>query len=195
MIKVSETIIVEGKYDKMKLSQFIDGIIIDVGGFRIFKDKKMINLIRKLACETGILILTDSDSAGFMIRNYIKGSVKNGKVKHAYIPDVYGKERRKDRPSKEGKMGVEGIDESALVNIIKSAVNLEVLSDKSDLKVTKLDLYNDGLLGSTNSNKKRKDLLKYLNLPEHLTVNAMLPILNGIITYSEYKFVIGEINP
>lgn len=194
MIKVSEVIIVEGKYDKIKLSKFIDGLIIDVGGFRIFKDKKMLDLIRKLSAKTGILILTDSDSAGFMIRNYIKGSIKEGKVKHAYIPDIYGKEKRKNRPSKEGKLGVEGISEEALAKAIESATDIELNKDDSPtLKITKIDLYNDGLSGCLNSQKRRISLLKHLNLPEHLTVNAMIPILNSIMTYSEYKNIINKI--
>lgn len=194
MIKVSETIIVEGKYDKIKLSQFIDGLIIDVGGFRIFKDKKLLNLIRNLAEKTGILILTDSDSAGFMIRNYINGAVKSGIVKHAYIPDVHGREKRKDKPSKEGKLGVEGIDKKTLVKAIESAVDISLNNNDNDsFKITKIDLYDDGLSGGSNSKEKRIKLLKYLNLPEHLSVNAMLPILNSLMTYDEYKNTVNKI--
>lgn len=193
MIKVSEAVIVEGKYDKIKLSPLIDGLIIDVGGFRVFKDKKMLSLIRKLAVKPGILILTDSDNAGFMIRNYIKGSVKAGTVKHAYIPDVYGKERRKIKPSKEGKLGVEGISEDVLLKVIESAVDVKINDDESEPQITKFDLYSDGFSGSLNSKEKRSKLLKHLNLPEHLTVNAMLPILNSIMTYSEYKCIANKI--
>ncbi len=196
MIKISEAVIVEGKYDKMKLSTLIDGLIIDVGGFRIFKDKKMLNLIRKLAVEKGILILTDSDNAGFMIRNYIKGSVKAGMVKHAYTPDVYGKEKRKIKSSKEGKLGVEGINEEVLLRVIESAVGVKINDDEGEPQITKLDLYFDGFSGSLTSKEKRSKILKYLNLPEHLTVNAMLPILNSIMTYSEYKYIANKIkNP
>lgn len=193
MIKVSEAVIVEGKYDKIKLSPLIDGLIIDVGGFRVFKDKKMINLIRKLAVATGILILTDSDNAGFMIRNYIKGSIKVGTVKHAYIPDVYGKERRKFKPSKEGKLGVEGMNEDVLLKIIESAVEVKIEDRGREPQITKIDLYCDGFSGSLNSKEKRRKILKQLNLPEHLTVNAMLPVLNSIMTYSEYKHIVSKI--
>lgn len=194
MIKIKEAIIVEGRYDKIKLSQLVDGLIIDTGGFRIFTDKQKLNFIRELSQNTGILILTDSDNAGFMIRNYIKGSIDKGIVKHAFIPDVYGKEKRKKKLSKEGKIGVEGIPDDVLIDIIKKASTSEVESnDKISRKITKADFYRDGLSGKDNSSQKRKNLLMYLSLPEHLSQNALINILNKIMTYEKYCEIIKNI--
>lgn len=193
MIKVKEAIIVEGRYDKIKLSQLIDGLIIDVGGFRIFKDKKKIDFIRTLAEKNGILILTDSDNAGFMIRNYINGSVQKGTVKHAYIPDMYGKEKRKGKFSKEGKLGVEGIPNDILEEIIKNASSEFESNNLNVKKITKLDFYIDGLTGRNNSCQKRKSLLDCLSLPEHLSQNALINVLNTIMTYEQYREIIKKI--
>lgn len=193
MVKVKEAIIVEGRYDRIKLSQLINGLIIDVGGFRIFKDKKKIDLIRTLAEKNGVLVLTDSDHAGFMIRNYITGSVQKGTVKHAYIPDIYGKEKRKNKFSKEGKLGVEGIPDNVLEDIIKNASSISQSDNLNIKKITKLDFYVDGLTGRDNSSQKRKSLLKCLSLPEHLSQNSLINVLNTIITYEQYREVIKKI--
>ena len=165
MIKIKEAIIVEGKYDKIRLSSIIDGIIIETNGFRIFKDKSKMALLKKLADTNGLLIFTDSDSAGFLIRNHIRAIIPKEKIKHAYIPNIYGKEKRKNKYSKEGKLGVEGVSE----------------------EITRLDLYNCGLIGKDNSAQIRKNFIKSLDLPEYLSVNALLDILNCVMTYEEFK--------
>lgn len=200
MIKVKEAIIVEGKYDKIKLSSFIDATIITTNGFRIFKDKKQIEMIKKLSEKTGILILTDSDSAGFIIRNHIKNFVSKDKIKQAYVPDIYGKEKRKEKVSKEGKLGVEGIDKDIILKaIIKSGATVEDenVTYKETLhtgkKITKLDFFEDGLSGGTSSKEKRLMLIKHLNLPDHISVNALLDVINNLITYEEYKKIINEL--
>lgn len=191
MIVVKEAIIVEGKYDKIKLSSFIDGMIIETRGFRIFKDKAQMNFIRKMADVKGLLILTDSDSAGFLIRNYLKGSIDPSKIKHAYIPDVLGKESRKEKHSKEGKLGVEGIEKALIIKALQTA---GVITNKTEQKinahsikqVTKGDFFTMGLTGGTNSHEKRHQLLKRLQLPEHLTTNAMIEVVNSLMTYEEF---------
>ena len=157
MIKIKEAVIVEGKYDKIKLSSLIDGLIIETGGFQIFSDREKIELLRRLADTRGLLILTDSDSAGFLIRNHIQSCIPKEKIRHAYIPDLYGKEKRKLHPSKEGKLGVEGIDPEILLESIRrsgaSAIE-EAGSSEEKRKITKLDLYEDGFSGGADSSKK-----------------------------------------
>ena len=193
MLSIKEAIIVEGKYDKIKLSSIIDGLIIETDGFSIFNNKDQLNLIRKLARTNGILILTDSDAAGFKIRNFLKGAVPTELVKHAYIPDVLGKEKRKTQHSKEGKLGVEGISKEIIIEALnKSGVLCEDRENISQ-KITKTDLYNDGLSGCPNSFEKRRQLLKNLDLPERLTSNSLLQILNAMITYEEYREHISKL--
>lgn len=194
MIKVKQAVIVEGKYDKIKLSSVIDGLIITTDGFSIFKDKEKLALIRQLAENQGIIILTDSDSAGFKIRNYIKGCTEKGKITNIYIPDIFGKEKRKTAPSKEGKLGVEGIP----VNILKEAfekagINSENADKVQKQEITKIMLYDDGLIGKEGSFEKRKKLLKRLSLPERMSVNSLLEVLNSIYSLEEYKNALMEI--
>lgn len=187
MIKIKEAVIVEGKYDKIKLSSIIDGLIIETRGFQIFSDKEQVDMIRRLADKRGILVLTDSDSAGFLIRNYLSGAVGPDKIKHAYIPDILGKERRKDRPSKEGKLGVEGVPVQAIVDALRRAgVTCEAEQVPVGKRIDKTDLYLAGLSGGENSVQKRKMLLKELALPEHLAVNSMVGVLNSIMSYDEF---------
>ncbi len=189
MIKVKEAIIVEGKYDKIKLSNFIDGLIITTDGFGVFKNKEKQFLIRHLAEKRGILILTDSDGAGFVIRNFLKGTVPKDKIKHAYIPDIFGKEKRKDKPSKEGKLGVEGISEEILCRAIANSgaeCNLYDGYVKSEKEITKADLFEYGLTGGQNSSKNRSKLKEYLNLPSKMTANSMLDTLNCLLTKNEF---------
>lgn len=189
MIRIKEAVIVEGKYDKIKLSSMIDGLIIETGGFRIFNNKEKLALIRRLAETRGILILTDSDSAGFLIRNHLNGAIPKGKVKHAYIPDIFGKERRKEKPSQEGKLGVEGVSQEILAQAIRRAgVDCGVTENekKSFREVTKLDLFELGFSGGEDSRKKRAALLKELDLPEHLSPNALLPVVNCLMSYEEF---------
>ena len=193
MIKVKEVIIVEGRYDKIKLSSLIDGLIIETNGFGIFKDKEKMELIRRLAPERGILILTDSDSAGFKIRSYIGGSIPKKFVKHAYIPDVFGKEKRKTEYSKEGKIGVEGIEKDTILKALKAAgVTADEVPERNRL-ITKLDLYEDGFTGGQNSSERRLTLLKALNLPERLSTNALIDILNCIIDYKDYQKIVQNL--
>lgn len=186
MLHLEQAVIVEGKYDKIKLNSIIDGVIITTNGFSVIKDKEKIELIRYFAKKKGIIILTDSDSAGFKIRNYIKGAVKDGKITNVYIPDIFGKEKRKTAPSKEGKLGVEGIDKEILLKAFEKA---GILSSETTVKrdpITKIDLYEAGLTGGKNSSEKRKAVLKRLDMPQLLTTNSMLEILNTMMSREEF---------
>lgn len=188
MIKLKEAVIVEGKYDKIKLKSLIDAPIIETNGFRIFNDKEKQNLIRQIAKQRGILIMTDSDSGGFVIRNFLKGAVPKEQTKHCYIPEILGKEKRKSVHSKEGMLGVEGISDSILLDAIKKsgAVIIDDCSGNNNLyeyeEITKADLFDLGLTGRENSAKLRTSLLNQLNLPTYLTTNAMLSALNCLIS-------------
>lgn len=200
MIKLKEAIIVEGKYDKIKLSSIVDGLIITTDGFGIFKDREKRELIRLLAKKRGIIILTDSDSAGFLIRSHIKGFVTEGEIKNVFVPDIFGKEKRKTAPSKEGKLGVEGISreilESALekAGIINRQEQNKGLSDQpKQRQVTKTDLFEDGLSGGADSKAKRALLLSQLDLPEHMSTNTLLEAINALYSYEEYKQALSRI--
>ncbi len=194
MIKIDRIVIVEGKYDKIKLSSILDAVIIETDGFGIFNDKEKQALIRRLAETKGLLILTDSDSAGFRIRSFIKGIVPSEYIVNAYIPDIFGKEKRKTEFSKEGKLGVEGIKPEIIADALRKAgVLCETVKKTERREITKLDLYEDGLSGGKNSETLRKQLLKYLELPEKLTVNSLIQILNTFISFEEYKRIIKEI--
>lgn len=192
MIKIKQAVIVEGKYDKIRLESLIDATIIQTDGFAIFKDKEKQQLIRRLADKNGILILTDSDSAGFRIRSFLGGSIPKENVIHAYIPDVLGKERRKDAPSKEGKIGVEGMRTQALVQALGKAGVLYEESEEPKKKVEMIDLYEDGLSGGENSQVKKAALLKSLDLPERLSTSSFLQLINTFMTYEEYKSAVEE---
>lgn len=193
MIKVDKIIVVEGKYDRIKLSSIIDGVIIETEGFGIFKDKEKQKLLRMLAPKKGLLILTDSDSAGFLIRNFISSIVPNECIMNVYIPDVFGKEKRKESASKEGKLGVEGISVETLTQIFeKSGIGCSHTETDSRRIVTNLDLYDDGLSGSPDSNIARLKLLKYLDLPQRLSTKGLIEIINSVMTYDEYKSAVIE---
>ena len=182
MIRVREAIVVEGRYDKTTLSQLVDGVILETNGFGIFKDREKLALLRRIADRRGLVVLTDSDGAGFVIRNYLKGALPKDKVKHAYIPDLYGKERRKTHPGKEGKLGVEGMSPAVLEHALRQA-GATILGEETGRAapaLTKADLYACGLSGGENSREKRKKLLAALGLPEHLSPNAMLPVLSAL---------------
>lgn len=197
MIKIKEAVIVEGKYDKIKLSNFIDGLIITTDGFGIFKNKEKQALIRFLAKTRGILVITDSDGAGFVIRNFLKGTVPSECIKHAYIPDIFGKEKRKDKPSKEGKIGVEGISEEVLSEAIKRSGALCEFSSgylHSVQEITKADLFEYGLTGCENASVNRDMLKKRLNLPQNMTSNSLLAVLNCIMTKQELENIMKELN-
>ena len=194
MIKIDRVVIVEGRYDKIKLSSILDAVIIESEGFGIFNNKEKQKLIRKLAETKGLLILTDSDSAGFKIRSFIRGMVPAEQIKHAYIPDIFGKEKRKTEPSKEGKLGVEGVKADIIIDALeKAGVLCEETEDKEQREITKLDLYEDGLSGKEDSDASRKKLLSLLDLPERLTSNALLQVLNTFLTYEEYKKAVEDI--
>ncbi len=194
MIKIDRVVVVEGRYDKIKLSSVIDGIIIETDGFGIFNDKEKQKLIRKLAETNGLLILTDSDSAGFKIRSFIRGIVPAEQIKHAYIPDIFGKEKRKAEPSKEGKLGVEGVKVQVITEALeKAGVLCEETENKQRKEITKLDLYEDGISGKPDSEALRKKLLKHLDLPERLTSNALVQILNTFLTFEDYKKAVEEV--
>ncbi len=194
MLHIKETIVVEGKFDREQLKKITDAAIICTGGFSLYTNKDIIKSIRSMAKKTGVIILTDSDSAGFRIRNYIKQCVgDNGTVKHAYIPTVEGKEHRKRIGGKEGLLGVEGIDEELLKNILKN-VTEEYIPKEQSKKITKAMLYADGLSGGNESAEKRKKLAKLLGLPVRMTANAMLNILNSAVGYEDYKAALAKID-
>lgn len=194
MIHVAQAIIVEGKYDKIKLSSLLDAVILTTNGFHIFHDAEKMALIRYYAKTTGIIILTDSDTAGFRIRNYLKGAVHDGKLFHVYIPDIYGKERRKLKPSAEGKLGVEGIDKNALLAAFeKASVLTDEIPEKTD-PITKYDLYELGLSGGADSKSKRKALQKRLHLPDLLSTASLLEVLNTMMTKTELCRILDELS-
>lgn len=189
MISIKEAVIVEGRYDKIKLSEVIDTPVIETSGFRIFKDKEKQNLIRKIAEERGIIVLTDSDSAGFVIRNFLKGNVSEEKIKHAYIPQLKGKEKRKSEASKEGLLGVEGVSAEIIAEAVRKS-GATILGEDNEIKkseITKQDLYELGLTGRENSAILREKLLKKLELPTYLSTNAMLSALNCLYSLEELK--------
>ena len=194
MLHIKETIVVEGKFDKEQLKKVTDAPVICTGGFTLYTDKSIIKAIRTMAKKTGVIVLTDSDSAGFRIRNYIKQCVGNeGTVKHAYIPSVEGKERRKEKPGKEGLLGVEGISEERLLKILESVTEVCDKPEKAEPNITKAMLFEDGLSGGAESREKRKKLAKVLRLPVRISANALLEVLNATVGYEEYKSIIEKI--
>lgn len=197
MIRINKIIIVEGKYDKIKLSSFIDAVIVETDGFGIFKDKEKQRFIRKAASEKGVIILTDSDSAGFLIRGFISSIIPSEYITNVYIPDLYGKEKRKETYSKEGKIGVEGVSIEILLDAFKKS-GIVFENDESfqaEKKViTAYDLYVDGLCGCADSNAKKSEFLRLLQLPERLSNKAMLKIINSFIGYDEYKKTVGRMS-
>ena len=193
MFRIKEAIIVEGIYDQNKINQLVDATVITTNGFRIYKDKKKIEMIRRFASTTGIIIFTDSDRAGFQIRNYIKNLVGNKNVKHAYIPDVKGKEKRKDKPSKEGFLGVEGVSDDIIVEALKNAGVTERKMPDNIRLISKSDLFADGLSGGADSKILREKLLKNLELPSRISANMLLDVLNGLYGYDEYKKMVSNL--
>ncbi len=192
MLKIKEAIVVEGNYDKIKLSSLVDATIIVTDGFMIFKNKKLLKMIQTFADKSGVIIFTDSDRAGFQIRNYIKNNLKSKNVKHAYIPDIKGKEKRKDKPSKEGFLGVEGVSNEIIISALKSASTQIDDNGESKRLITKADLFSDGLSGFSDSHIKRSAFLKKLGLPERMSANMMLDVLNSVYGYDEYKKLITK---
>ncbi len=186
MIKLKQAVIVEGKYDKIKLSNIIDAPIIQTDGFGVFKDKELQKLIRILAGSRGIVVLTDSDSAGFKIRSFIGSTVDPSRVIHAYIPDIFGKEKRKTEPSKEGKLGVEGVPEEVIITALRNAGVFCEETDEQKEPITKQDLYALGFSGKKDSASKRAKLLAAYNLPSRLGVNSLIKVLNCITNRDDF---------
>ena len=191
MIRVSQAIVVEGRYDKNTLSQVVDATIFETSGFRIMKDKATQALLRKVAEERGLIVFTDSDGGGFVIRNFLKQIIPPQYLLHAYIPDIYGKEKRKSAPGKEGKLGLEGMSrEVILAALEKCGANFQPDAKPA---ITKQHLFTLGLSGRTNSSTLRKQLLKKLDLPEHMSANAMLQALNVLYTPEELEDIMHSL--
>ena len=186
MVKIKEAILVEGRYDKNTLSQIVDAPILETSGFGIFKDKKQLALLRRVAETRGLIVFTDSDGAGFVIRNHIKSAIPARYLKHAYIPDIMGKERRKAAPGKEGKLGVEGMKPDVILEALRRAgATIEGENTAVSHQITKQDLMALGLSGGADASAKRLKVLKKLNLPEHMSPNAMLQALNLLYSLEE----------
>lgn len=188
MYKVKEVIVVEGRYDKNALSQVVDALIIETSGFGIFNDRQKLRLLRSMAETKGLVVMTDSDGAGFVIRNYIKSSIDPKLVKHAYIPDIKGKERRKASPSKEGKLGVEGMRPQVLLEaLIRSGAVIDEVSHADyGERITKADMYRMGLSGREHSAELRNELKRRLDLPEKLSCEGLLDVLNVLMSREEF---------
>lgn len=188
MHSIREIIVVEGRYDKNALSQVVDAVIIETSGFGIFNDAEKRKLLQTMAEARGLIVLTDSDGAGFVIRNYIKGCVDPKLVKHAYIPDIYGKERRKSAPSREGKLGVEGMKPQVLLDaLIRAGATFDDEENKKTApRISKADMYARGLSGREGSAEKRARLIKQLGLPERLTADGLLDVLNAMMSREEF---------
>ena len=195
MLRIREAIVVEGRYDKNTLSQLVDTVILETSGFGIFKDGERLALFRRLAEQRGLILLTDPDGAGFVIRNFLKGSIPPEQVKHAYVPDIYGKERRKRRGGKEGKLGVEGMRPQVLEQALRraGATFLDEAAQPSLPRraITKADLYALGLSGGPNAAERRQALLRELSLPQRLSPNALLEVLNALYSYEELAALIA----
>ena len=193
MIKIREAIVVEGRYDKNTLSQIVDAPILETSGFGIFKNKQQLAFLRRVANERGLIVFTDSDGAGFVIRNHLKSAIEPQYLKQAYIPDIYGKERRKSAPGKEGKLGVEGMRPEVIVDALRKAgATIEGEDAPVTQQITKQDLMELGLSGGKDSSQKRLALLKKLEFPEHMSANAMLQALNLLYNLEELKHMLQE---
>ena len=195
MVKIREAIVVEGRYDKNTLSQIVDAPILETAGFGIFKDKQQLKLLRKVAQTRGLIVFTDADGAGFVIRNHLKSAIPGKFLKHAYIPDIPGKERRKAAPGKEGKLGVEGMTPEIILNALRNAgATIEGETEKRTAgAITKADLMALGLAGLPGSEEKRKALMKKLDFPEHMSPNALLQAMNLLYDLDELSEMISTI--
>lgn len=188
MLRVKEVVVVEGRYDKNTLLQAVDAVVLETSGFGIFNDAQKQKLLRSMAEARGLVVLTDPDGAGFVIRNFIKSCVPPERLKQAYVPDIYGKEKRKARPSREGKLGVEGMRAETLIEALRraGACMEDAERDENEQKITKADLYRLGLSGRENSAKKRAELIHELDLPEHMSADALLDVLNATMSREEF---------
>ena len=194
-LKIKEAVVVEGRYDKSALARVVDTLILDTAGFGVFKDGERLALLRKLAERRGLIVLTDPDGAGFVIRNYLKGAIPKEQLRHAYVPDVYGKERRKRSPGKEGKLGVEGMSPEVLREAILRA-GATVLDGENPVRtqggLTPADLFALGLSGVPDAAERRAALLRKLDLPEHMGAKALLAALNALYTPEELDELLAE---
>ena len=197
MVRIQEAIVVEGRYDKNTLSQIVDAPILETNGFGIFKDKAQMDLLRRIARQRGIIVFTDSDGAGFVIRNHIKSLIPGKYLKHAYIPDVFGKERRKNAPGREGKLGVEGMTRDVILESLRRAGATFVGEESNEHRqeLTKTDLVELGLSGGPGSNEKRKRLMAELGFPAHMSANALLQALNLLYSKEELLDCLNKQNP
>ena len=194
MVKIKEAILVEGRYDKNTLSQVVDAPILETNGFGIFKDKKQMALLRQVAEKRGLIVFTDADGAGFVIRNHIKSAIPGKFLKHAYTPDILGKERRKDKAGREGKLGVEGMRPEVILEALRRAgATIEGEDAPAAQVITKQDLMDLGLSGGPDSSAKRLALLKKLDLPEHMSANALLQALNMLYSLEELERIVSEL--
>lgn len=192
MIKLRQAIVVEGRYDKNALSQLVDAPIFETNGFGVMKNRELLGFLRRVAQTRGLIILTDPDGAGLVIRNFLKGALPKEGVLHAYIPDIPGKERRKTHPGKEGKLGVEGMTPEILLTALKNAGAQAEQTDAPTKKITKTDLFLAGLSGGAGSAEKRAALQKKLHLPANLGANAFLDALNLLMTREDFLIRYGE---
>ena len=195
MVKIREAIVVEGRYDKNTLSQIVDAPILETFGFGIMKDKQQLKLLRKVAQSRGLIVFTDSDGAGFVIRNYLKGAIEPKYLKHAYIPDIAGKERRKSPPGKEGKLGVEGMTPQVILESLRKA-GATILGEEAHStagNITKQEMMDLGLSGGCDSSTLRRKLMKKLDLPEHMSANALLQAVNLLYTLDELREILSQL--
>ena len=195
MLKIKEAIVVEGRYDKNTLSQIVDAPILETSGFHIMKDKKQLALLRRVAESRGLIVFTDSDGAGFVIRNYLKSAIAPQYLLHAYIPDVPGKERRKSAPGKEGKLGVEGMTPQVICDALRKAGATVLGEETANIagNITKQDMMDLGLSGGPDSSRLRGKLLKKLDLPEHMSANALLQAVNLLYTLDELREMTAQL--
>lgn len=196
MLRIREAIVVEGRYDKNTLSQLVDTLILETAGFGIFKNEEQMALLRRVAASRGLIVFTDPDGAGFLIRNRIKSAIPEQQLKHAYVPDVFGKERRKAQAGKEGKLGVEGMSPQVLLDALRRAgatVLDEGTAQPEPVRLTKADFMAMGLAGGAGSEQRRKALLQALRLPEHMSANALLQVLNTCCTQEELEQALKQV--
>lgn len=193
MIRLEQAVIVEGKYDKIKLAALLDAPIITTDGFGVFRNAEKLGLIRRLAQQRGVILLTDSDGAGFVIRNKLAGMLPKEQVTHVYIPDLFGKERRKSSPSAEGKLGVEGMPVQILLDAFAKAGVTASQVERPARRITRLDLYEAGISGRPDAAARRKKLLRAAGLPERLSSGALLQILNVFLTYDQWRKLVKDV--
>ena len=195
MVKIKEAILVEGRYDSNTLRQIVDAPILETSGFGIFKDKKQMDLLRRVAEKRGLIVFTDSDGAGFVIRNHIKSAIPGKYLKHAYIPDIPGKEKRKSAPGKEGKLGVEGMTKEVILSALRaSGATIDGEEAAERASVTKQDFMELGLSGGKDSSRKRQALIKRLDLPEHISSNALLQAVNLLCSKEKLASILEAVD-